>query len=40
MDFEKERKELVRIHNFIRDKYPKSCIAKTSSSTDFVQIIL
>lgn len=35
MDFEKERKELVRIHNFIRDKYPKSCIAKNEQLNGF-----
>lgn len=35
MDFEKERKELVRIHNFIRDKHPKSCIAKNEQLNGF-----
>lgn len=35
MDFEKERGELARIHNFIRDEYPDSCIAENEKINGF-----
>lgn len=35
MDFEKERRELVRIHDFIRDKYPDNWIAENEKTNGF-----